>query len=71
MSFAPMIVSLEGAKKMRSNNKMDMTATEIIEAVKVKICDDYCKYPTIWDEETEGCELGDSEICKKCPLNQL
>lgn len=35
------------------------------------VCVNYCKYPNIWDEEKEGVELSESEICKNCPLNNL
>ena len=47
------------------------TVAEIIEHVKVRICDDYCRYTKEWDSETEGCELYESEICTNCPLNLL
>lgn len=39
--------------------------------IKAKICDQYCKYPFIWDEEKEGVCLAESDICKNCPLNYL
>ena len=32
------------------------------------ICDHYCKYPEIYDEEVEGVPLAESNICKECPL---
>ena len=48
-----------------------MTVSEIIEEVIEEVCDKYCKYPDIWDEEKEGVELSDSDICKNCPLNKL
>lgn len=35
------------------------------------VCMNYCKYPDIWDEEKEGVELCDSDICQNCPLNDL
>ncbi len=47
------------------------TVNEIIEEVKYKICEDYCRYPREWDEEKEGKELCESEICENCPLNRL
>lgn len=51
----------------------DMTGSiqEILEDIAIEICDKYCKYPSIWDEEKEGCELCESEICQNCPLNRL
>lgn len=45
--------------------------TDRKEEVINNICCNYCKYPDIWDEEKEGVELSESEICKKCPLNDL
>lgn len=45
--------------------------TEQIEEIKEDICNNYCKYPDIWDEQKEGCELIDSEHCQNCPLNRL
>ena len=48
-----------------------MSVGEIIEEVKNDICNNYCKYPDTWDEEKEGVELINSEVCDKCPLNRL
>ena len=47
------------------------TISGIIEEVKEAICNDYCKYPDIWDEEVEGVELCESDKCRECPLNRL
>ena len=44
---------------------------ETFEEVKVAMCEDYCRYPREWNEEEEGAELIDSEICQNCPLNRL
>lgn len=48
-----------------------MSITEQIEKVKEDICQHYCKYPNEWDEEAEGVELCDSDVCRDCPLNKL
>lgn len=48
-----------------------MSITEIIDDVKADICNNYCKYPHIFDEESEGCELCESDICTNCPLGRL
>ena len=48
-----------------------MTVKEILEEVTQEICENYCKYPDTWDEDKEGVELIDSDICKNCPLNKL
>ena len=50
------------AAKLHENEK---------EQAKTDICDNYCKYPNIWDEEVMGMELCSSEICARCPLNRL
>lgn len=47
-----------------------MTVSELNEDVE-EMCNKYCKYPEIWDEDKEGVELADSDICKNCPLNKL
>ena len=44
---------------------------EYIEDVAKEICECYCKYPEQWDEEKEGMELIESDICANCPLNRL
>ena len=49
---------------------MDKTIAEIIEEVKVAMCNDYCKFHEIWDEETEGATLEDTK-CVDCPLGRL
>ena len=46
------------------------SVTEIIEEVRERLCNEYCKYPYEWDDETQG-ELSESEICAGCPLNRL
>lgn len=43
----------------------------ILEEIANEFCDNYCKYPDSWDEEAEGCELSESEICSGCPINRL
>lgn len=48
-----------------------MSITEKLEEVKDRICSEFCKYPYERDEEKEGCELCDSEVCANCPLNEL
>lgn len=48
------------------------TVVGIIESVCDQICNDYCKYREQWNEEEhDGLELCDSEICDACPLNKL
>ena len=47
------------------------TVTNIIDEVKAAICENYCRYPREWDEEKEGQELYESDICENCPLNRL
>lgn len=47
------------------------SVTEQIEDIAADICRNYCKYTETWDEEKEGCELSESEVCTNCPLNRL
>lgn len=46
-----------------------MTKQEF-EEIAGEICDKYCRYPYEWDEEREGVQLIDSDVCKSCPLNR-
>jgi len=79
-SFAPMaavgIVSLmKGASTTRRQVeemivKRDADKHEL-EYVASAICDKYCKYPYIWDEDAMGSELGASHICRNCELARL
>ena len=44
---------------------------EQIERCLKDMCEHYCKYPDIWDEEKQGTPLSDSEHCKNCPLDRI
>ena len=51
---------------------MGKTLTDILDEVINDICNEYCKYPNIYDpEEHDGVELCDSEICENCPVNRI
>lgn len=43
----------------------------IIEQACTEFCEKYCKWPDLFDEETEGCPLEDSEHCRNCPTQRL
>lgn len=43
----------------------------IAEEAATDICNHYCKYPLIWDEDAEEVELSESEICKNCPMTKI
>lgn len=58
-------------KNQRRKNKADMTVSEQIEAIAEEICNHYCKYPDLWDEEAEGEPLESSHVCKNCPFTRL
>lgn len=45
--------------------------TFLLTEIADEICEHYCKYPDIWDEEAEGKDLSESEICQNCPLNGI
>ena len=53
------------------SNDKTKTITQQIQEVADDFCDNYCKYPDIWDEEKEGCELSESDHCRNCPLSRL
>ena len=42
-----------------------------LEQALSSICDKYCKYPLIWDEDKMKSELAESEICRFCPVNEI
>lgn len=46
------------------------TVYDIIEEVKIEMCEEYCRFPREWDEEVEQETLNDAK-CAKCPLNRL
>ena len=54
---------------IRHNNKR--TVPQILLEVVEEMCDKFCKYKDTWDEEAEGIELCESDICGNCPLNRL
>lgn len=41
------------------------------EEILTRMCEGYCKYPDIWDEDKEEIPLEESDICRSCPLNQF
>lgn len=51
-----------------SENK---TIPKILEEVVEEMCSKYCKWPDLWNESMEDCELSESSICQNCPLNKL
>ena len=48
-----------------------MTIAEQVQEIVEEMCKDYCKWPDVYDEGMEDCELSESSICKNCPLNRL
>ena len=56
-------IGLQGVSKM--------TIAEQVQEIVEEMCKDYCKWPEMYDEEMEDCELSESSICKNCPLNRL
>lgn len=47
------------------------TIVQQMQDIVDEMCDKFCKWPDLWDEEAEGIELCESDICKNCPLNKL
>ena len=54
---------------------MELSVTDIIEDVKQKICDDYCKFPDECLAKYSDLDIADDELyrqyCENCPLNRL
>lgn len=61
----------EREKNRRRNNQADMTIGEQLSKIAEDICMHYCKWPDQWDEEKEGIELSESEICSNCPITKI
>lgn len=49
----------------------DKTIVQQMQDIIEDICRNYCKWPELWDEKMEDCELSESSICRNCPLNKL
>ncbi len=47
------------------------TVTQVFEEIKNAMCNDFCRYPREWNEEEQGQELCESDVCSACPLNRL
>lgn len=60
------------SKELLANNiRISIVQSILTEYVKSEMCEHYCRYPIDWNEEKEGCELIESDICKNCPMNIL
>lgn len=56
---------------MKQDERPKSIVDQITEVADM-FCENYCKYPNEWDEEEhDGLELFDSEICQNCPLTRL
>lgn len=53
------------------NMNAPKTIAQQIQDVVDDMCTNYCKYPETRDEEAEGCDLSESEVCANCPLSRL
>ena len=42
-----------------------------IEQAASDMCQHYCRYPLIWDEQVMNQELSESELCRNCPMTVL
>ena len=52
-------------------SEMDKTITEQLQEIAEDFCNHYCKHPDTWDEEAEGCDLSESDVCSNCPMGRL
>lgn len=60
------MIPMEHMKWQQAKENEPETVSDIIESVKVEICDKYCKKP---DEIKDEADL--IEVCEKCPLGRL
>ena len=44
---------------------------EELEQAAADMCQHYCRYPLIWDEQVMNQELSESELCRNCPMSVL
>ena len=65
------MIEISNIQVQRDCRKRGKSITEILNEILEDICNNYCKYPEQWDEEKEGCELCESDICMNCPLNRI
>ena len=50
--------------------KIDKEAKHRFEYMASTICDKYCRYPLMWNEEAFG-PLAESKTCAECPLTMF
>ena len=59
----------------RTNNPADMTVVEIINDVRVQICNNYCKYTeeylSKFEDPDDAFENMLADKCHFCPFNRL
>lgn len=48
-----------------------MLTYEKIENAASEMCDHYCKWPILYDEDREDIPLSESAYCKECPLTLI
>ena len=65
------MIEISNIQVQRDCRERGKSITEILNEISEDICNNYCKYPEQWDEEKEGCELCESDICMNCPLSLL
>lgn len=58
--------AFDRGRRQQAKEDEPETVSDIIESVKVEICDKYCKKP---DEIKDEADL--IEVCEKCPLGRL
>lgn len=62
---------MEGKLNASEIDEDSITVVSVLEGIVELMCSRYCKWPDLWDEEKEGIELCESDICKDCPLSRL
>ena len=58
-------------KEEKAKAVSQITVSQIIEEVKIEICDNYCRYPKIYNINDDEYDAKMEEICVNCPLSRL
>lgn len=56
---------------MDTKEETAKSVSQIIEEVKMEICDNYCRYTEIYDSNDDDYDAMMEERCVNCPLSRL
>ena len=61
----------EGEEQSMKDYSEENNVRVIIEQACADFCNNYCKWPDLWDIEKEGMDLCESDHCANCPTMRL